>query len=122
MNQLAGMFVLLAGCSSAAPTVAAGVGQGCVGVVAGKEFSCTELDLGMPAADLLAFGQACNSTKIVNLRGRLIAHCPATDIVADCRLDNEHATLRYYRKEMSDDAERGARLGCKVRGGTYTPR
>lgn len=120
-----GLLVLVtlgSACSKTEENVPPDEGYGCVGVVLGKDFSCTELDSTTTSDERTRFSEACRSEALKNLRGRFVRHCSTDAVVADCALGSEKATIRYYKTEMSPASRKGAVLGCQGRGGTFADR
>lgn len=107
------------GCRKKAENVPPGEAYGCIGLVNDQEINCTELDADTTVEERIAFATACTTNKIKRLGGRVVRHC-GTEAVATCSLPNEKATQRMTKQQASSEARRGAALGCKMRGGTYS--
>ena len=119
---LAFALVIACACNKTEPPVPSGEGFGCVNIVANKDFSCTEVDATSTQEERERFEKACVDSGRRNLRGRVVRHCPSESVVAECALPAEKSTMRYYEKEMSPEARKGAALGCKLRAGVFSER
>ncbi|MBI3202851.1 MAG: hypothetical protein HYZ29_15030 [Myxococcales bacterium] len=112
-------LLCLSACNKADESVPPGEGYGCVTSFNGTEQSCTELEGQTTLEERKAFGEACGNERMKSLKGRVVRHCPAEAVVAECALPAERASMRYYKKDMSSQGLKGAAIGCKARGGTF---
>ena len=106
-------------CRKKAENVPPGEAYGCIGLVNGAEINCSELDADTTADQRIAFATACTSDRVKRLSGRVVRHCSG-DVAASCALPAEKITQRFTKAQASDGALQGARLGCKMRGGTFS--
>jgi hypothetical protein len=107
-------------CKRKEPEPEAKDAYGCVrsGARDREEVYCTELDPSSSETDRTVIAQQCQTGNAV-LAGRLIAHCPTDGIVAECRVNNQ--TTRYYkRNKWNEEVKKGAGIGCRMLGGTFT--
>ncbi len=119
MKRSVVVSVLCLAALSCKKNVPPGEAYGCIGLVNGAEVNCSELDADTTAEQRVAFATACTSDRVKRLSGRVVRHCTG-DVAASCSLPAEKVTQRFTKAQASDGALQGARLGCKMRGGTFT--
>ena len=114
------LSTILAGCQAREEPAAPGDAFGCVGTTKGKDLNCTEMDPATTRDERLAFATGCtNGVLQQRFPGRLVLHC-REGAVARCSLPAEKIT-QLYSKDQAANSEtmRGARIGCRIRGGTF---
>lgn len=112
--------IVMGGCSKKQAPVAPGEAYGCNEFFDGSLQQCVELSSEALEPERLLFGKDCMSSKVKGkLTGQPVKHCPDADIVARCTYPDGKLTGRLY-KDASEQSLRGAELGCKMRGGTFT--
>lgn len=120
MLGLAAIAAAAGGCKRSEESAPPGEAYGCVLAVDGERSSCLELDATATTDRRTRFARACDNEKLKHLRGRLVRHCRADDVVAVCALAAENATMRFYASEENAESLRGAAIGCKARGGVFS--